>query len=130
MISEVIERDLREVVESEIRKFLERYEDCEHVDAIYRCWSFKVTNFDVITHGLPCDVSRSYIIRGTVIDEISDITCHIEYDSEYKDYTLGWVEIARIGNKCFIVTHVNDERIKDIAMRIAKEIKREAEKEQ
>jgi hypothetical protein len=127
---EVIERDLREVVESEIRKFIERYEDCEHVDAIYRCWGFKVTKFDVIIHGLPCDVNRSYIIRDTVIDEISDITCYIKYDSGYKDYELGWVEVAKIGNKCFIDTHINKERIKDIAKRIAKEMTKEAKKEQ
>ena len=120
---EVIERDLREVVEAEIRKFLEHYEDCEIVDALYSHWDFKVVAFDVVIHSLPCDISRYIVLKGDTTTEIPDITCWVNFETEDDEMLLGWIRVVQMGNKCFVITNIRDKDIEDVA----KDIVREAE---
>ncbi len=122
----VIKRDLRELVETEIKRFLEHYEDCEVVDSIHVCWEFNIVKHDVMIHSLPCEVKRKFVLRGGDVIEFADITCYIELDDYPKDRTLGWVRVANIAGKCFVETHVDEVAIDKVARKIVKE----AEKEQ
>jgi len=118
---ETIKKDIKEVTEVEIKRFLEHYKHCTQVDAIYKYWDFGITKFDVIINELPCDVNQGYIVKGTVYDEISDIICYIEYEDEEDIMTIGFVEIATFFDKCFIDKYVDDERIEKIAKKIVEE---------
>jgi hypothetical protein len=127
---EIVKRDLKEVVEAEIKRFLERYEDCEIVDSIYACWGFYVVNYDVLIHGLPCDIKRKFVIGDNGVTEFSDITCYVEFEDWPKDKTLGWVRVTQIQSKCFVETHVDEIAIDKVARSIVRKIVKEAEKEQ
>jgi hypothetical protein len=118
---ETIRKDIKEIVESEIKRFLEHYKDCIQVDAIYKYWDFKVMKFDVIINNLPCDISQGYIVKDKVYDEISDMICYVEYEDEDNITTLAFVEVATFYDKCFIDKYVDDERIKEIAKKIVEE---------
>jgi hypothetical protein len=118
---ETIKKDIKEVIESEIKRFLEHYKHCIQVDAIHKYWDFKVTKFDVTIHKLPCDVQQGYIVKDTVYDEISDIICYVEYEDEKDTITTAYIEIATFYDKCFINKYIDDERIEEIAKKIIEE---------
>jgi hypothetical protein len=118
---ETIKKDIKEVIESEIKRFLEHHKHYTQVDAIYKYWDFKVTKFDVVIHELPCDINQGYIVKGTVYDEISDIICYVEYEDEKDIITVAYIEIATFYDKCFIDKYVDDERIEEIAKKIVEE---------
>ena len=118
----LVKRDLRELVEAEIKRFIERYEDCEVVDSIHTCygWSFYVVNNDVLLHGLSCDVKRKFDLNGNVVME--DITCYVEIDGKH----LGWVRVVHTPAKCFIETNVDEVAIDREARKIVKMAEKEA----
>jgi hypothetical protein len=115
---ETIKKDIKEIVETEIHKFIEHYKDCKQVDAIYKYWDFKVVKFDVVVHELPCDVSQGYVVKGKVYDEISNIICYVEYEDKNDTITIAYVEIAKFYDKCFIKTYIDNERIEETARKI------------
>jgi hypothetical protein len=117
-----IKRDLREVVESEIREFLERYEECEVVDFIPWCWSSVDATFSAVIHGLPCDVT----VYSTSTGKMLEFDCAVEYEDEGDVRLLGWVVVKWKDNKCLADSHVRDEDIEDVA----REMVREAEVEE
>jgi len=117
---EVIKRDLREIVESEIRKFLNRYEECEVVDYIPSswCWSRVDVSFNTVIHSLPCDVAVYSADTGKILE----IECHIEYEDETDIYDLGWVVVKWKNNKCIADFHVRDRDIEKLARKIVGEV--------
>jgi len=117
----VIERDIKEVVEAEIRKFLEHYEDCEKVDGIFTNEHLSIAQYDVLLHSLPCDIHRNIIITSTSIYEIPEITCWLEYEDEEKEIAIGYVKVVSALDKCFVKTYIDDYEIKNIAEKIVKE---------
>jgi hypothetical protein len=129
MIDE-IKRGLKEVVEAEVKRFLEHYSDCEVVDSIHVCWEFSIVKYDVMIYGLPCDVKRKFVVRDGDVIEFSDITCYVDLDDYPRDKTLGWVRVANIAGKCFVETHVDEVAVDKVAGMIVKEAEKEAEKEQ
>jgi len=118
---ETVKKEIKEIVEIEVKRFLEHYKYCKKVDTIHKCWDFKVTKFDTIINGLPCDVSYGYIVKDTVYDEITNIICYIEYEDEEDIITIGFIEIATFFDKCFTNKYVDDERIEKIAKKIVEE---------
>ena len=118
---ELIKRDLREIVESEIHKFLERYEECEIVDFIPSswCWSNVDVSFSAIIHSLPCDVT---VYSTSTEEKMFEIDCHVEYEDETDVYDLGWVLIIWRGNKCLADFHVREIDIGKLARKIAGEV--------
>jgi hypothetical protein len=113
---DVIRRDLREIVDLEIRRFLEHYDDCEVVDSIHIYWHSFDGGYDTIIHGLPCYVN-SYSTR---LGKVHEIDCSIEYHWERRliDKQLGWVRIVWVGNKCYASADVMDKNIGDVAREI------------
>jgi hypothetical protein len=118
---ETIKKDIKEVTESEIKRFLEHYKHCIKVDAIQKYWDFKVTKFDVVIHELPCDIDQGYIVKDTVYDEISDAICYVEYKDEKDTIAIAYIEITKFYDKCFINKYIDDERIEEIAKKIVEE---------
>jgi hypothetical protein len=120
---EVIKRDVREIVESELRKFLERYEECEIVDYIPSswCWSNVDVSFSMVIHSLPCDVT----VYSTSTGKMMEIDCHVEYEDETDIYDLGWVVIRWKDNRCLADWHIRDKDIEKVARKIALEVETE-----
>jgi len=116
---ELIKRDVREIVESEIHKFLERYEECEIVDFIPSswCWSNVDVSFSAIIHSLPCDVT----VYSTSTGKMLEIDCHVEYEDE-DIYDLGWVVIKWRDNKCLADFHIRERDIEKLARKIVREV--------
>jgi hypothetical protein len=116
VVVDVVRRDLREVVDLEIRRFLEHYDDCEVVDVLRICWYSFDESYDTIIHGLPCYVT-TYLTRSGKVQEID---CSIEYhlDNRLIDKLLGWARIVWIGDRCYALADVMDKNIEDVAREI------------
>jgi hypothetical protein len=116
---EVIKRDIREIVELELRKFLGKYEECEVVDVIPSswCWSGVDVSFNIVVHRLPCDVT----VYSTIDGKMLEIDCHVEYEDEKDIYDLGWVVIRWKENKCIADFHVRDNDVEKVARKIVME---------
>jgi hypothetical protein len=117
---DVIMRDLREVVELEIKKFLEHYDDCEVVDDFRFGWYSVDEKHDMIIHGLPCYV----IVYSADLGKVYETECTIEYwlDNRLIDKLLGWVRIVRVGGGCYAMADVMDKNIEDVARKIVEEV--------
>jgi hypothetical protein len=113
---DVVRRDLREIVEFEIKKFLEHYDDCEVVDVLHICWYSFDGGFDAVIHGLPCYVNT----YSTRLGRMHEIDCGIEYwlDNRLIDKLLGWVRVVWVGGKCYVSAGVMDKNIEDVAREI------------
>jgi hypothetical protein len=118
---ELVERDIREVVEAEIEKFLDHYEECKVVDAVFTDWHVNVHEFKHLIHGLPCSVETSFIFSGTAIHEIKEVTCYIDYKDEEFGAGLGLVYIIRFADKCFADYRVDGNDIRELAEKIVRE---------
>jgi hypothetical protein len=116
---EVVKRDIREIVELELRKFLERYEECEVVDVIPStwCWSNVDVSFSTIIHGLPCDVT----VYSTNGGKMLEIDCHVEYEDEKDIYDLGWVIVRWRGGKCLADSYIREKDVEKVARKIVME---------
>jgi hypothetical protein len=118
---ELVERDLKEVAEAEIKRFLEHYEECEVVDAIYTHWDFKTVVFDVLIHGLPCDISKYIAIEDKNVKETDVFDCNVIYENEDEEILMGWVRIVMLGNKCYADKNVMEGNVHDVAEKIVRE---------
>jgi hypothetical protein len=119
MVSElvdIIKRDLKEIVELEIKRFLEHYEECEVVDVFHFCWYSVDEKYDMVIHGLPCYVS----VYSADLGKVYEMDCTIEYYLDYRliDKLLGWVRIVRVGDRCYALADVMDKNISDVAREI------------
>jgi len=79
---DVIRRDLREVVDFEVRRFLDKYRDCEVVDSIYTCLGYIAVKHDVNIDGLPCDVRRNFVLMDHLVDEVSEVACYVMLEDD------------------------------------------------
>jgi hypothetical protein len=118
---ELVAKDIREVVETEIRKFLDHYEECKVVDAVFTRWDVNVHEFKCMIHGLPCNIETSFVFSGTVIHEIKEVTCYIDYKDEEGGAGLGIVYIIRFADKCFADYEIDENDILELAERIVRE---------
>lgn len=118
---EVIERDLREVVEAEIDRFLEHYEDCEKVDSIVIFEDVNIENYGVLIHGLRCDVARNIIVTSTSVVEIPEIQCWVPFYLGNRTKDMGYVRVVNVFNKCYVESRVFKDTIEEIAETIVAE---------
>jgi hypothetical protein len=118
---DVVERDLREVVETEIKKFLERYDECEIVDNIVINEDMCVAKYDVVVHSLPCSIYRNFVISSIGVYEIGEMKCFVTYEDEVEEEDMGYVVVGRIADKCFINWYVWENTIRKIARKIVEE---------
>ena len=121
---DVIRRDLREVVELEIRRFLEKYRECEVVKAIYNCCSGMFVRCETVVDGVPCDIRTFFIFTSSGVVEIPNIKCSVMLE----DDVLAMMEVVKFPHKCFVEVRVSEERIKEIARNIARKMVRDAER--
>jgi hypothetical protein len=119
---DVIVKDIKEVVEAEIKRFLDHYTECEVVDAVFSNWHFKVVKGNVIIHSLPCEITKYYILSRKRFHEVPMIECNIEYDGNDRDMLWGWVKIIWIGNKCFAEAYTGELDIHSTAEEIVREV--------
>jgi hypothetical protein len=122
---DVIRRDLREVVQSEIDRFLEKYRECEVVDAIYDCCYNMFVGREVVVDSVPCDVRTFFMFTFGGVVEIPNIRCSVMFE----DDVLATMEFVKLPHKCFVEVRVNEERIKEIARNIARKMVRDVERE-
>ena len=122
---DIIRRDLREVVQSEVRRFLDKYKDCEVVDSICTGLGYVTVKRDVVVDGLPCAVKRSFVLSYHLINEVLEFDCHVELE----DDKLACIKVLRVADKCFVEVFIDEERIKEIARNIARKMVRDAERE-
>jgi hypothetical protein len=120
VVVDVIRRDLREIVEHEIKGFLEYYEDCKVVDEFRFCWHSLGGRFDAVINGLPCFVTVYFADIGVVLE----MDCSIEYHLERRliDKLLGWVRILWVGDKCYVLFDTMDKNIDDVAREIVEKV--------
>jgi hypothetical protein len=121
---EIIRRDLREVVDYEIKRFLEKYRECEVVDAIYDCCYNMFVRREVVVDSVPCDIRTFFMFTFNGVVEIPDIRCSVMFE----DDVLATMEVAWLPHKCFVEVRVNEERIKEIARNIARMMARHVER--
>jgi hypothetical protein len=121
---DVIRGDLREVVDYEVRRFLEKYGECEVVKAICDCCSGMFVRREAVMDGLPCDIRTFFVFTSSVVVEIPNIRCSVMIE----DDVLALMEVVRLPHKCFVEVRVNEERIKEIARNIARKMVRDAER--
>ena len=118
---ELVVKDLKEVVEAEIRRFLEHYKECRVVDAVFTDWHVNVHEFNHMIHGLPCSIETSFVFSGTAIHEIKEVTCYIDYRDEEDGAGLGLIYIIRFADKCFAEYKVDENDIRELAEKIVRE---------
>jgi len=121
---EIIRRDLREVVDYEVKRFLEKYRECEVVNAIYDCCSGMFVRRETVVDGVPCDIRTFFIFTSSGVVEIPNIKCGVMFE----DDVLAMMEVVRLPHKCFVEVRVNEERIKEIARNIARMMVRRVER--
>ncbi len=122
---DVVRRDLREVVDYEVRRFLEKYGECEVVKAIYDCCSGMFVRREAVIDGLPCDIRTFFVFTSSGVVEISNTNCQVMFE----DDVLAMMEVVRLPHKCFVEIRINEERIKEIARNIARKMVRDVERE-
>jgi hypothetical protein len=113
---ELVVRDIKEVVEAELKRFLERYEECEVVDIFPASWCWRDIDFSfsTIIHSLPCDIT----VYSTSTGKMMEIDCHVEYEDEAVVYDLGWVVIRWKDNKCIADWYIREKDVEKLARKI------------
>jgi len=124
-LADVIRRDLREVVDFEVRRFLEKYRECEVVHAIYDCCYNMFVRREVVVDSVPCDIRIFFMFTFSGVVEIPSIRCSVMFE----DDVLAMMEVVKFPHKCFVEVRVNEERIKEIARSIARKMVRDVERE-
>jgi hypothetical protein len=114
---EVVKRDIREIVEAEIKRFLARYEECEIVDFIPWSWSGIDVSFNIVIHGLPCDVT----VYSTNDGKMLEVDCHVEYEDETDVFDLGWVIVRWKDGKCLADSYIREKDVEKVARKIVME---------
>jgi hypothetical protein len=123
-LADVIRRDLREVVDYEVKRFLEKYGECEAVKAIYDCCCNMFVRREAVMDGLPCDVRTFFMFTCGGVVEISNVRCSVMLEED----VLATMEVVWFPHKCFVEVRVNEERIKEIARNIARKMVRDVER--
>jgi hypothetical protein len=122
---ELVERDIKEVVEQELGRLLEHYKGCELVDGVTISEDMFAVKYDVIMHDLPCDVYRNLVVSCTGLYEITETRCHVEFHDQKKEKNLGYVNVVKAGDRCFVVETIFYHDIYEIAKKIVEEAEKE-----
>jgi hypothetical protein len=118
---ELVKRDLVEVVNAEIDKFLKHYEECEKVDSILVFEDISIENYGVLIHGLRCEVARNIIVTSTSVVEIPQIKCWVPFWLGDRTKDMGYVEVVNVFNKCYVESRIFEGTIEEIAETIVAE---------
>jgi hypothetical protein len=130
-----IEADLREVVEAEISKFIDRYSECKRVDSIYFNENVSIGVYDIPLHGLICNHYLNIFVTNDRLYEFPEFSCYVVFEDKERDFRRALAHIMLIytpvTNKCFIKTELHEYEISDVAKHIVKTAKiEEAEGEE
>jgi hypothetical protein len=133
-----IEADLRQVVETELMKFRDRYPECKLVDSIYFNEHISIGVYDVLIHGLTCNHYLNVFVGGSTLYELPEFSCHVEFIDKEHDYkaSLGRIVLVYLpgDNRCYIKTEIHEYELHDTAVFIvraaAEEERRDLEAEQ
>jgi hypothetical protein len=121
---DVIRRDLREVVDHEVKMFLENYVGCEVVEAIYNCCSGMFVRREAVMDGLPCEITTFFVFAFGGVIEVPSVRCKVMFEED----VLASIDVLWLPHKCFAKVFVNEERIKEIARNIARKMIRDVER--
>jgi hypothetical protein len=119
-----IEQDLRQVVQTEIMRFRDRYRECKNVDSIYFNEDFSVIVYDIILHGLVCDQQLNAFVTSDRIYEFQEFRCYIVFEDKEMEFkrNLGHIILlyTPVTNNCFIKTELHEEEIRETAEHIVR----------
>jgi hypothetical protein len=119
---DAIEADLRELVEKELTRFLEHYEECQRVDEIWISEDMWVGKENVRLHGWVCDYRSNIFVRRDDVFEIPQILCWVEFSDpeNYFARRLAHVNIVHLPslNRCYVKAEIHDHDIRDVAEHI------------
>jgi hypothetical protein len=116
---EVVEADLREVVEEELNKFLEHYGECQRVDDLWVNEDFGVGIENVKLHGWTCDYRSNIIIARDGLFEIPQFLCWVEFTDPEDIFArrLAHINLVYLPkfNKCYIRARIHEHDIREVA---------------
>jgi hypothetical protein len=120
---DLVEKDLREVVEWEMIRFRDRYPECMKVDSIYINEDFGVGVYDIQIHGLVCNHHLNIFVTREALYEFPEFRCWVVFE----DTEFGFRrELAHILlfytplNKCYVKTELNETELRETAEHIVR----------
>jgi hypothetical protein len=120
----IIEADLRAIVEEEVNKFNQRYSECIEVNGIWFNEDFSTAIYDKLLHGLPCDIFNNVIVTREHIYEFQDLKCRVVYEDKEYDFrrTLALMVLLQLPffNRCYIKTEIYYYDIGEVAEHIVR----------
>jgi hypothetical protein len=120
---EIIEKELREIVENEIMKFRDRYSECKNVDSIYFNEDFSVGVYDIQIHGLICSHHLNIFIAGEALYEFPEFRCNVVFEDKEMDFRRELAHIVLVYtpvNRCYIKTETHYYDIRETAVHIVR----------
>jgi hypothetical protein len=119
-----VEADLRQLVETEVKRFTEHYTECQEVSSIWTVEDLDVGIYDVMLHGLNCDYHIFIFVTKDQLIEIPQYTCWVTFeDPEHRLYRrLAHIKVLFIPslNKCYLEKKIHDYDIREVAEHIVK----------
>jgi hypothetical protein len=119
-----IEADLRQLVETEVKRFAEHYTECQEASSIWTVEDLDVSIHDVMLHGLNCDYHNFIFVTKDQLIEIPEYLCWVTFeDPEHQLYRrLAHVKVLFIPslNKCYIEKKIYHYDIREVAEHIAR----------
>lgn len=120
----MIEADLRQVVETEVKRFAEHYEECKEVSSIWTVEDLDVSIYDITLHGLNCDYHEFIFVTKDQLVEVPQYTCWVTFeDPEHQLYRrLAHVKVLFIKdlNRCYVEKKIHNYDIREVAEHIAR----------
>jgi hypothetical protein len=118
---QMVEQDLREVVERELEQFLEHYEECQRVDDLWVMEDFGV-GINVKLHGWVCDHRSNIFVRREDVFEIPQFLCWVEFADPEHNFArrlahINLVYLPKL-NKCYVRAEIHDYDIREVAEHI------------
>jgi hypothetical protein len=119
----LIEEDLRQVAETEITKFRDRYSECQVVNSIYLNEQISIGVYDIQIHGLSCDHYLNLYIAGDRIYEFPEFRCYITYEDKEADFKRHLAHIVLLytpTNRCYLKAEIHYHEPREVAEHIVK----------
>jgi hypothetical protein len=120
---DMVERDLRQVVEAEFMKFRERYSECVKVDSIYLNEHVAIGVYDIQIHSLICSHHLNIFIAGDRLHEFPEFNCYVRYEDKDTDFKrdLGHIVLLYTPtNKCYVKFEFHEYELREVAEHIMK----------
>ncbi len=120
---QMVEKDLREVVEWEILRFRDKYPECMKVDSIFIDEDFSVGVYDIQLHGLVCSHRLNIFVTKETLYEFPEFRCWVVFEDKEMGFRSELAHILLVHtpmNKCYIMTEIHEYELRDTATHITR----------